>query len=723
MRRFPRTPTRSFLFAVGIIIAVVAGVGIPLGLTGTQEQPSWMPHGTGIDIPSPSENVFRPEMVIITTNAFKSTLEPLAQWKNQKGTPCIVNSTEEIYAQYPGRDNPEKIRNYLKYLYTNASLKWVLLAGDNDTVPMRYVYNDDVYQLGFLDTKETAGSSRYYKPTDFYYSDLTGTWDTDGDGNFGERATNTPNKKDEVDWTPEVYVGRFPSSDQSTLQTLVAKTLAYEKEPLNDTWMNDFLLGGAIADSSPLNDEGLTVQNIIDNYIPRSMDVTKCTDTDLNLTGGPFPASINTGESLIHFQGHGSQTALANYASQIALNTGDALGLTNTDKPGLMFAAACSTGAYDVYSGDTLMEALLFRPQQGVIGYIGSLRVDWYFDFVKEDQTNNRFNSLNRGMARYFWQNFFTGGLHQPGKALADMKVSYIHSQWFQDPGWGDLDLEYERKNLFTYTLWGDPELSISTAQLGEFADPLPTVVYAGQRLQESIKYNITGYVVPGATVCIQSGDFYYTSHASGGSFDVRLALDPRTYNMTITGPNMKPFNRTFTTVVDTEDPQAPEVEEVPPSPDWVAPRYSVNDAFTFALHATDSKSGVGVVVLHVSYDSFATCANFSLEKDPNTDRYSATLYNFPPGEMRYYFTVMDYAENAIDVMPGFASPLLIDPLISHYGVMAMGILAVILMGLMISVSLMRKWRIWKQLPAYNGQDSSASFRSEKKNERKLDLA
>ncbi len=296
--------------------------------------------------------------------------------------------------------------------------------------------------------------------------------------------------------------------------------------------------------------------------------------------------------------------------------------------------------------------------------------------------------------------------MHQPGKAIADMKVTYLKSPWFTS-GVGNIDNEYERKDLFTYTLWGDPELSVYTSQLRTFGNPLPTTVYAGQRLQTHIKYNNSNYEVPGATICIQSGDFYYSSHTTGGAFDVRLALDPRTYNMTITGPNMQPYNTTFTTVIDPTAPQIFEDEESSPVPGYEEPVLTVSNAFNFTLHTMDSESGVGAVVLHLSYDNFKTWANFSLTQDGNSDCYNVTLMNLPPGDMQYYFTVMDNAENSTRSQNTYS--LHIDPLVTHYGIVVLGVGAAILMGIAICVSVNKRWRTWKQYITVNS-DRSREF-------------
>ena len=90
------------------------------------------------------------EMLIITPDgnqAFVNACKPLMDWKNEKGVKTIILSN---FSQYPGRDNPERIRNMIKSYYETENIKWVLLAGDaqSNLVPIRYVLNPDVQRWG-----------------------------------------------------------------------------------------------------------------------------------------------------------------------------------------------------------------------------------------------------------------------------------------------------------------------------------------------------------------------------------------------------------------------------------------------------------------------------------------------------------------------------------------------------------------------------------------------
>ena len=120
------------------------------------------------------------EMLIITPDneSFINAVKPLMEWKNEKGVRTLILSN---FSLYNGRDMAEKIRYMIEDYYQREDVQWVLLAGDatEDLIPTRYVYNPDTIEYS---GSEYNGYDDYYKPTDFYYADLTGSWDEDGDG-------------------------------------------------------------------------------------------------------------------------------------------------------------------------------------------------------------------------------------------------------------------------------------------------------------------------------------------------------------------------------------------------------------------------------------------------------------------------------------------------------------------------------------------------------------
>ena len=190
-------------------------------------------------------------LIIINDTSFLDAVTPLMEWKNEKGVKTIILSN---YSDYEGRDKAEQIRNMIKEYYEKENIQWVLLAGDaeDNLIPIRQVYNPDVTLVS--GQSEYLNWDDYYKPTDFYYADLTGSWDDNNNSIWGQSSKYTGNI-DEISWIPEVYVGRLPADNIVELSDMINKTLKYEIDPFMGDWMNKMLLAGVVSSCTPPDDE------------------------------------------------------------------------------------------------------------------------------------------------------------------------------------------------------------------------------------------------------------------------------------------------------------------------------------------------------------------------------------------------------------------------------------------------------------------------------------
>jgi len=59
-------------------------------------------------------------------------------------------------------------------------------------------FKPDLIRWGEGETETVGGD--YYKPTDYYYADLNGSWDSDGDGRWGEAPQDNTHSIDEISW-------------------------------------------------------------------------------------------------------------------------------------------------------------------------------------------------------------------------------------------------------------------------------------------------------------------------------------------------------------------------------------------------------------------------------------------------------------------------------------------------------------------------------------------
>jgi hypothetical protein len=158
---------------------------------------------------------------IVTGADYAADWQKLADWKSAAGYSAQVFSTDWIYTNYTGYDNPEKLRNFFKDYYTNHGLIYGVLGGDVQIVPERDAYSDFY--------------SPYFIASDYYYSDLDGTWDGNGNHLYGERTG------DDVDGYFDIYVGRLPIDDTVDIHSVLGKDSVYTYAP-PDSFIKKILL-------------------------------------------------------------------------------------------------------------------------------------------------------------------------------------------------------------------------------------------------------------------------------------------------------------------------------------------------------------------------------------------------------------------------------------------------------------------------------------------------
>ena len=593
------------------------------------------------------------EMLIITPNdtEFIDAVKPLMEWKNKKGVRTVTLSN---FSLYKGVDDAEKIRNMIKSYYEEENIRWVLLAGDaqDDLIPIRKTYNPDtrIYANDF-----TELGNQDYKPTDFYYADLTRSWDDDEDGNWGEAPQNNTEGIDEISWIPEVYVGRLPASNVNELEIMINKTLRYEINPNIDEWMTRMLLAGGIsnyadAEDPDGEDEARLTEYIWKNYVLPEMNFTHLTRTyRFNPETPPLPNDegsltsfkdkFNEGYSTVLFAGHGAYDQLTDRAGGTIYSATNANSATNFLMPSLFYADACTTTPYDIESIKyefNIGENLIKKEQGGAIGFIGGLRVTWYFS---EDPN---LEMINRGNAKLFWKEFFQEKKFQQGRALYDSKVAYINSDYYTK-GDGSTELEFERKNILTYNLLGDPELDVYTNKPKLAINPFTDSIYEGQLISTTIK-DISGNNVPYGRVHLRTDDGkYHTVYADKEgkvSFRIPAQADEK-YNVTITGHNLIPSYFAFETKSDYIKPNIVEITTSPRNP-------VITKNIYLNIEAYDNYSGIESVFLLLSSanfenDSFYEGSNNFLQ---NEKEFSINIGRVKSGEFSYSIVIRDYANN-----------------------------------------------------------------------------
>lgn len=172
-------------------------------------------------------------LLVITPQAWLSTLEEFVGYKRTL-LPADLHSLEDILQNSSGADDPEKLKRFLYAEWRERGLGYVLLVGDVDVMPVRYMVLDRITPAAF---------DYAFYPSDLYYADLAkpdGTfedWNAERDGFHagyygevrGEKDKQDPINFDRVDYRPEIAVGRWPVSTVEEVARVAAKTVRYEK--------------------------------------------------------------------------------------------------------------------------------------------------------------------------------------------------------------------------------------------------------------------------------------------------------------------------------------------------------------------------------------------------------------------------------------------------------------------------------------------------------------
>jgi len=264
------------------------------------------------------------DMLIITDEKFVSHLQPLVDHKNGIGIKTIIKTTQEIYPTYNGRDDPEDIKLCIKDAIEQWGITYVLLAGGRKGqtlewyVPERRSNNADP-------SGRDVGEGGY--SCDLYYADIYDkngefdNWDSNGNGIIGEFDEDMPENRDNIDFYPDVYLGRLPLRYTWEADVVVDKIINYENTPMESWFKKAFFIGG---DTSPpaRDTSGVIEEGIYEGELTCDVAASYMTDFDvekLYTSTGTFSSymdvvnAYNTGAGFINFEGHGSPTVWGNF--------------------------------------------------------------------------------------------------------------------------------------------------------------------------------------------------------------------------------------------------------------------------------------------------------------------------------------------------------------------------------------------------------------------------
>ena len=391
----------------------------------------------------PMANGVNPGYVIITTSAIQSASAQLSAFVTHKASQGfdVQVITETDFGGGTGNTAAENIRAWLQANYLSENIEYVLLIGNpdpnNGNVPMKLLY-------------PRIRSPFYWTPSDYYYADLTGNWDLDGDNNYGEYEDDFGTGGVDRNW--EVIVGRIPYYDvTSELDSILQRIIDYQSKPGEQTaWRKNVLLPMAdMGDWHPLSDR--LGEDIKDDILieadwsyhriyeddshgfdppPETMPCTEDIVTDV-WKNGTF--------GVVVWFTHGSATSARDVINIYRVNE------LNDNYKAFTFQASCNTAWPE--ENDNLAYELL---QHGGICTIGATRSAWSLlgHYIKGKATIE-------GMAYEYTARVVPMGM-PGGRALNALRQTIVPNYYD-----GALWMNYVDCNIY-----GDPSTAIYTPEL-----------------------------------------------------------------------------------------------------------------------------------------------------------------------------------------------------------------------------------------------------------------
>lgn len=361
-------------------------------------------------------------MIIITGTAVAPWFDEYIAWSNARGINTGIYLVEDIYAAYEGEDNAAKVRNFIIDAYstwntTVAPLEYVILGGDDEIVPERGVFG-------------RVGSTRDNRmPSDLYFSNLDGDWNANGNSIYGEM-------QDDVDYIPELHIGRFSAETYSEFQNIFRKTRYYVD-------YSTFSNNKAIFYGENLNNNPLTwggdYKDEVHQFLPGTYEYSTQYQRDGTYSSESVWHSINRGVNVMNHMGHANETYL------MGQSNGTINQLTNTEY-GFLYSQGCYPAAFDQRTSDAgeCIGEHLVMASGGVFAFIGNTRYGWYMP-----------GSTN-GASQYYDRDYFRGLFQEAhpelGRALTFSRLANLNAAMTDD---------VMRWCYMEMILFGDPSIGV----------------------------------------------------------------------------------------------------------------------------------------------------------------------------------------------------------------------------------------------------------------------
>lgn len=396
-----------------------------------------------------NSNTEQYDLLILTTNEFKNSFEPLKNAHDEKGITTKIKTLSDI-SLMPSSVTAEDIREFIREEYSENGIEYLLIGGDADIIPTKMLY---------VSGYDEDNPNRFYDtilPVDQYFGYLDGPFNNDGDELWGEPEDGE--NGGDVDLFAEVYVGRACVDTIQDVNNFVQKTVSYINMDVEDDYLKKVILAGEfLGEYNTLNFGGNLLDALIDGssrdgfttvgISSDNYEIETVYDRDWPgfIVSDPWNTGWNSQDLLqranqdIHILTHDGHS---NYGYNMKMRNDDVSQFSNT-KPFFAYSCGCMAGGFDDPNEyDCFAEIITVKTDTGAFAGLWNAR----YGFFWADRTDGDGSMF----LRQFWDAVYGENIPNIGKANQDSKEDNLHL----------LGRSMIRWTYYQLNLFGDPSVS-----------------------------------------------------------------------------------------------------------------------------------------------------------------------------------------------------------------------------------------------------------------------
>ncbi|QBB69484.1 hypothetical protein ELE36_03320 [Pseudolysobacter antarcticus] len=322
------------------------------------------------------------DYLIVAHPRLIAAIEPLAEFHRSHGLKVAVIDVNQIYDQFNGGiDHPRAIRNLVQYGVEHWPTKprFVLLVGDA-SFDIRHENPDDAsmakwathdYELLIPDHFDGIPATAYgTKPKDLVTRNLIPTWQFPSEE--GQSASDNPFVTFTTDdFHPTVAIGRFPVVEPSDVTAIVNKTIAYFTKPQPGSWRRDVMFIANEDSYFQTASDEIAAQLETEGFAARKI-YGDAAEKDNLAHQSDIKQSLNDGQLLVHFLGHGGRFIWRTGPPDLRKNhdlftLDDVSQLQNGARLPMVLSMTCYSAPFDNPTEDSIGERFLREPDKGAV--------------------------------------------------------------------------------------------------------------------------------------------------------------------------------------------------------------------------------------------------------------------------------------------------------------------------------------------------------------------